>query len=84
MRAQRILTLRIPTPDQPGVLARLTRVVGENDGNILDVFHRRLSTNVPAKSATLELSFEARDARHAEQVVAAIRAAGFDPIVLPP
>jgi threonine dehydratase len=83
VRAQRIVTLRIPIPDQPGALARVTQVVGEHGGNILDVFHRRLSTNVPAKSATLELSFEARDARHAEAVVAGIRAAGFDPSILP-
>jgi threonine dehydratase len=83
VRAQRIVTLRIPIPDQPGALARVTQVVGEQGGNILDVFHRRLSTNVPAKSATLELSFEARDASHAASVVAAIRTAGFDPSVLP-
>jgi threonine dehydratase len=83
VRAQRIVTLRIPIPDQPGALARVTQVVGEHGGNILDVFHRRLSTNVPAKSATLELSFEARDASHAASVVAAIRTAGFDPSVLP-
>jgi threonine dehydratase len=83
VRAQRIVTLRIPIPDQPGALARVTQVVGEQGGNILDVFHRRLSTNVPAKSATLELSFEARDAQHAQSVVAAIRSAGFEPSVLP-
>ena len=83
VRAQRIVTLGIPIHDQPGVLARVTQVVGEQGGNILDVFHRRLSTNLPAKSATLELSFEARDARHAQDVVAAIRAAGFEPSVLP-
>jgi threonine dehydratase len=83
VRAQRIVTLRIPIPDQPGVLSRVTQVVGDSGGNILDVFHRRLSTNVPAKSATLELSFESRDAQHAQSVVAAIRAAGFDPSVLP-
>jgi len=83
VRAQRIVTLRIPIPDQPGVLSRVTQVVGDTGGNILDVFHRRLSTNVPAKSATLELSFEARDAQHAQAVVAAIRAAGFDPSILP-
>jgi threonine dehydratase len=83
VRAQRIVTLRIPIPDQPGLLSRVTQVVGDYGGNILDVFHRRLSTNVPAKSATLELSFEARDARHAQSVIAAIRAAGFDPSVLP-
>ncbi|MGH8230361.1 MAG: pyridoxal-phosphate dependent enzyme, partial [Steroidobacteraceae bacterium] len=84
VREQRIVTLRIPIFDQPGALARLTQSVGDHGGNILDVFHRRLSTNVPAKSATLELSFEARDAQHAESIVAAIRAAGFEATVLPP
>jgi threonine dehydratase len=83
VREQRIVTLRIPIADQPGALAQVTQAVGDHGGNILDVFHRRLSTNVPAKSATLELSFEARDAVHAQGIVAAIRAAGFEPTVLP-
>ncbi len=83
VREQRIVTLRIPIADQPGALARVTQAVGDHGGNILDVFHRRLSTNVPAKSATLELSFEARDARHAHDIVAAVRDAGFEPSVLP-
>jgi threonine dehydratase len=83
VREQRIVTLRIPIFDQPGALAKVTQAVGDHGGNILDVFHRRLSTNVPAKSATLELSFEARDAQHAQGIVAAIRAAGFEPTILP-
>ena len=83
VREQRIVTLRVPIFDQPGALAKVTQAVGDHGGNILDVFHRRLSTNVPAKSATLELSFEARDAQHAQGIVAAIRAAGFEPTVLP-
>jgi threonine dehydratase len=83
VREQRIVTLRIPIFDQPGALAKVTQAVGAHGGNILDVFHRRLSTNVPAKSATLELSFEARDAQHAAGIVTAIRAAGFEPTVLP-
>jgi threonine dehydratase len=84
VREQRIVTLRIPIADQPGALSRVTHVIGEQGGNILDVFHRRLSMNVPAKSATLELSFESRDSGHAEAIVAAVRAAGFDPAVLQP
>ena len=83
VREQRIVTLRIPIFDQPGALARVTQVVGDHGGNILDVFHRRLSSNVPAKSATLELSFEARDPQHAQGIIAAIRAAGYEPTVLP-
>jgi threonine dehydratase len=83
VREHRIVTLRIPVPDQPGSLSHITHVVGEEGGNILDVFHRRMSTGVPAKSATLELSFEARDPVHAQRVTAAIRAAGYDVLVLP-
>jgi threonine dehydratase len=83
VREQRIVTLRIPIADQPGALARVTHVIGAQGGNILDVFHRRLSTNVPAKSATLELSFEGRDADHARSIIAAVLAAGFEPAVLP-
>ncbi|HEY6452943.1 MAG TPA: ACT domain-containing protein, partial [Steroidobacteraceae bacterium] len=84
VREQRIVTLRIPIADQPGALSRVAHVIGEHGGNILDVFHRRLSSNVPAKSASLELSFESRDALHAQAIVAAVRAAGFEPAVLPP
>jgi len=84
VREQRIVTLRIPIADQPGALSRVSHVIGDQGGNILDVFHRRLSTNIPAKSATLELSFEARDAQHAESIVTAIRQAGFEPGVLAP
>ncbi|MDX2142498.1 MAG: threonine ammonia-lyase [Rhodospirillaceae bacterium] len=84
VRESRIVTLRIPIADQPGVLSRVTHVIGANGGNILDVFHRRLSANLPAKSASLELTFEARDARHAEMILNAVRVAGFDPAIMPP
>jgi threonine dehydratase len=84
VREQRIVTLRIPIADQPGTLAAVSRIVGDAGGNILDVFHRRMSMNMPAKSAMLELSFEARDAQHAEQIVMVVRAAGFDPALVPP
>jgi threonine dehydratase len=81
VREQRIVTLRIPIVDQPGALARVTQVVAGLGGNILDVFHRRLSPTLPAKSAALEMSFEGRDAQHAAAIVAAVRTAGFDPVV---
>jgi threonine dehydratase len=84
VREQRIVTLRIALVDQPGVLARVAQVIGDQGGNILDVFHRRLSTNAPAKSATLELSFEARDSTHAQQIVATIEKTGFHSTAVPP
>ena len=52
--------------------------------NVLEVDHRRLSVSLPARSATLELTYEARNSRHGQQVVAALRQAGFELEVLPP
>jgi threonine dehydratase len=82
VREQRIVTLRIAIADQPGVLARVARVVADQGGNILDVFHRRLSIGTPARSATLELSFEAPDSGQAQRIVQTIREAGFDSTVV--
>ena len=84
VRQKRIVSMRITMPDRPGFLARISQVISDLGANVLGVDHRRLSVELPARSATLELTFEARDARHGEEVVAAIRAAGFEPEILPP
>lgn len=84
VRQKRIVSMRITMPDRPGFLAKISQAIGDHGANVLGVDHRRLSVELPARSATLELTFEARDARHGEEVVAAIRAAGFEPEILPP
>jgi threonine dehydratase len=84
VREQRIVKLHIPIADHPGVLSKITTVVGAEGGNILEVFHHRLSIDMPAKAATLDILVEARDGRHAAAVVEALRAAGFNPSILPP
>lgn len=84
VRQQRIVSMRMTMPDRPGYLARISQIVADMGANVLQVDHRRLSVSLPARSATLELTFEARSAVHAEEVVAALRQAGLDPEILPP
>ena len=84
VRQKRIVSMRITMPDRPGFLARISQTISDLGANVLEVDHRRLSIALPVRSATLELTFEARDATHSEAVVAAIMAAGFDPVILPP
>jgi threonine dehydratase len=78
VREQRIVAVRIPIADRPGALALVTDVVAQQGGNILDIFHRKLSIQAPARSATLEVSFEAMDAHHAERIVQKLHDSGFD------
>lgn len=84
VRQKRIVSLRVTMPDRPGYLARISQAIADLGANVLEVDHRRLSVALPARSATLELTFEARDARHGEEVVAALKAADFNPEILPP
>ncbi len=84
VRQQRIVSMRMTMPDRPGYLARISQIVADLGANVLQVDHRRLSVSLPARSATLELTFEARTAAHAGEVVAALREAGLDPEILPP
>jgi threonine dehydratase len=81
-REYRIVNLRIQIDDRPGVLGRIATTLGRLGANILEVSHRRMFLDVPAKGAELEIMVETRDARHAEEIVATIEAEGFSARVL--
>jgi len=76
-RERRIVSLRIEIDDRPGVLGQIAGLIGRNGANILEVWHRRMFLDVPAKRADLEVMIETRDSAHADQVVKAIQAEGF-------
>jgi len=76
-RDGKLVSIRIDTPDRPGVLGEIATVIGDMQGNVVDVEHHRLFLNVPAKGATLDVTFEAFDRPHGERIVAALRERAF-------
>ncbi len=81
-REHRIVNLRIQIDDRPGVLGRIATLLGRRGANILEVSHRRMFLDVPAKGAELEIMVETRDGPHADEIVQAIEAEGFPTRVL--
>jgi len=81
-REHRIVNLRIQIDDRPGVLGRIASRLGQLGANILEVSHRRMFLDVPAKGAELEIMIETRDGRHAEEIVESIESDGFTARVL--
>ena len=80
-RAGRIVSFRLTSPeDRPGVLGRIATRLGELGANILEVDHRRLFLDVPAKGTKLDVTIEARDAAHADEIMMALKADGFQPV----
>jgi len=79
----RLSRLRVWLDDRPGALARLTRVVGDAGGNIVEVLHQRLFARAPIHSAEVELAIEAMDAAHAAAIISALEAEGYQVATVP-
>jgi len=76
-RAGRISTFHVELTDRPGSLARIATVIGEAGGNIIEVLHNRLSSEISVKNAVLDITVETRDAQHRDALGRAITEAGF-------
>lgn len=78
-REDRIVAFRLTLPDRPGVLGAIATRLGALGANILEVDHKRLFLDVPAKGARLDVTVETRDAAHAEEILSALMADGYAP-----
>ena len=83
-RENRIVSFRLTIPDRPGVLGIIATRLGTLGANILEVDHRRLFLDVPAKGAKLDVTVETRDAAHAEEIMRALAADGYQPVRIEP
>jgi threonine dehydratase len=83
-RDDRIVSFRLTIADRPGLLGQVATTLGRLGANILEVDHRRMFLDVPAKGARLDVTVETRDAAHAEEILAAFKADGFAPVRINP
>ena len=77
-RSGRLARLRIRLQDQPGALYNVARIFDEQRINIIEVYHQRVFTTLPAKGLITDIECEARDAKHLARLVAALREAGYE------
>ena len=80
-RDGRLSRLAIDIPDRPGQLAKVSGVIGLAGANVVEVYHQRVFTDLPAKGTELHLVIETRDRHHLEECVGALRHAGYAVLV---
>jgi threonine dehydratase len=78
VREGRIAILRFIGDDRPGILATVTRIIGDKGGNILQVEHHRMTLDAPVKGVEFDIEIETRDAQHTAEIIAALKAAGYE------
>ena len=77
-RSGRLARLRIRLQDQPGALYNVARIFDAERINIIEVYHQRVFTTLPAKGLITDIECEARDKAHLDRLIAALRAAGYE------
>jgi threonine dehydratase len=76
-RDGRLSQLTIDLVDRPGQLAKVASLLGEAGANIVEVYHQRVFSDLPAKGALLEVVIETRDRPHLNETAGQLRSAGF-------
>ncbi len=78
VRAGRLARVKVGSRDVPGALARITTVVADAGANIDEVHHQRAFSSLSAQNVEIELVLQTRGHDHVNEVLAHLRAAGFD------
>ena len=65
-------------PDRPGGLAELLNLVARARANVVSVEHVREAVPLRVRETGVELTLETRGRGHTEEVLAALRSAGYD------
>ena len=76
-RQGRLARLRITLQDRPGALSRVMEEFNSHSVNILEIYHQRIFTDLPAKGLVTDIECEARDRQQLEKLVAALRRKGY-------
>jgi threonine dehydratase len=77
-RSGRLARLRLTLQDRPGALFKVVEEFNHHQVNIIEVYHQRIFTHLPAKGLTADIECEARDGEQIDKLVKALRAKGYE------
>ncbi len=77
-RSGRLARLRVRLKDQPGALFNVARIFDAQRVNIIEIYHQRIFTSLPAKGLITDIECETRDRAHLDRLIAALRDGGYE------
>lgn len=76
-RGGRLARLRIRLQDRPGALYKVMREFHAHNVNIIEIYHQRIFTSLPAKGLITDIECEARDRQQLDALIASLREKGY-------
>lgn len=76
-RSGRLARLRLTLQDRPGALFKVMREFDRHNVNIIEIYHQRIFTHLPAKGLITDIECEARDKEQLDALVGSLRENGY-------
>ena len=76
-RSGRLARLRLTLQDRPGALFKVMREFDNHNVNIIEIYHQRIFTHLPAKGLITDIECEARDREQLDALVDALHEKGY-------
>ena len=76
-RQGRLARLRITLQDRPGALFKVMCEFNDHHVNIIEIYHQRIFTSLPAKGLITDIECEARDREQLDALVKSLRSKGY-------
>lgn len=76
VRNGQLTRMRVETRDLPGILGRVSEIIGRHGGNILEVHHQRAFSAQPLQIVSIDFILQTRGREHSHEIVEALRADG--------
>lgn len=80
--AGRYMTIKLMLNDRPGELTTISRIISEHDANVTGVDHTRLGGALSMGDVSITIDMETKGIEHCQEVIAALEAEGYKPIVV--
>ena len=78
----RIFTVSVLLPDKPGMLAKVSSLIAEQQGNVVKLEHNQFVTTNRSAAVELRITLEAFGTDHKEQIFKALDEAGYRPKIV--
>lgn len=80
--AGRYMTIRMMLTDRPGELALISGIIAAQDANVTGVDHTRIGGSLSLGDVSITIDMETKGHEHCRQILRALEAEGYHPVVV--